>query len=44
MKYLSQSCTGATNTEKCFVGRIKQRGPMTDGGATVDALGQDNYR
>ena len=42
MKCSSQSSIGATNIEDCFVGRIKQIGPITNRGATLN--GQENHR
>ena len=39
---VSRVLVGATNIEDCFVGRIKQIGPITNRGATLN--GQENHR
>ena len=44
IKCLSKSSIGATNIEDWFVGWIKQRGPIPDRGATVNAFAQDDHR
>ena len=41
---MPQSCIGATNIEDCFVGQIKQRGPIPNGGATLYIFDEDNHR
>ena len=47
IKCPGQLCIGAINIEHCFVGQVKQKGPIPDGWGergTVNKFGQDNHR